>query len=164
MTAAPRRLVQALAKRWVGERPIPVGGLARDRVLLRRALGGAASVRVLVVGPGLAVRQALTTAQVDVVGTSPYRSEVTVCSDLMRATSLPRARWETVIITTVEDNFAQQLPILVSACQPGGRMAVFQRTGAEQNLGYVSELASVATLEQVLLKGRRVVWLARTPS
>ena len=72
MTSRPRQLLRRVASKWIGERAIPVGGVASDRRLLRRVLEGRSVGRVLVIGRSLAARQALAPMQIDVAGTSPY--------------------------------------------------------------------------------------------
>lgn len=164
MTSGPRRLLSRLARRWVGERAIPVGGLARDRRFLRRALRGQDWGRVLVIGPGLAVRQVLPPGRVDVVGTSPYRSEVTVCSALVGPRPLPPGRWDTLVMTEVDEGFGDRLRAAVPACRPEARVVVFERHGQPDAVGHVSELTAVASLEQVLLRQGRRLWVARVAS
>lgn len=119
-----REAVRRLAERFIGERAAPVGGVARDRRLVRRTLAGEPVGRVLVVGPGLAVRQALPGAVVDVAGTSPHSEEVTVCSPALDAGSLPPLRWDTVIVTDPGPDLSRRLAAVRPACRPGGRLVL----------------------------------------
>lgn len=153
MTPRPRQLVRDLAARVIGERAAPVGGVARDRRLLRRALGHRTPGRVLVVGPGLAVRQVLPGLHVDVAGPLPHL-EVTVCSSVDAPGSLPPARWDTVVVTDPGRDLAGRLAAVRTACRPGGRVLVLDRTGDVEPV-----LARVADVEGHV--GRRPrVWTA----
>jgi len=87
-----RRLVRRVAE----GRGLPVGRTAAARRLLRAVLDG--RERALVLGPTGVVRQALPHAELDVVGTDPYRLEVTVVSEAADEASLPR-RWHCVVVT-----------------------------------------------------------------
>jgi len=150
----PRALLRELASRVLGDRPAPVGGVARDRRLLRRALRRADVGRVLVVGPGLALRQALPGAQIDVAGTSPHSAEVTVCSVAIGRGSLPARRWDTVVVTEPGADLRARLEAVREACRPGGRLLVLDRDGLDPAL-----LQTVAVPSGVVGSGRLLVWL-----
>ena len=111
-----RRLVRRLAE----GRGLPVGRTADLRRLLGCALAG--QDRVLVIGPTGAVRQALTTASLDVVGTNPHQRDVTVVSAADGEGSLPR-RWHCVVVTDV-DPLPGRLRAAVGAVLPGGVLVV----------------------------------------
>jgi hypothetical protein len=164
MTAALRELVRRAAARWVGERVIPIGGVAQDRRLLRRALAPATSGRVLVVGPSLAARQALAGQPLDVVGTSPYAAYVTVCSSLHGPGSLPEARWDTVVVTQVDDALAERLRTVRPACRPGARILVLERHHDPADSEPMTAISSVASVQQVHLRRHRRLWVARVPA
>lgn len=129
MSPGARERVRALASRLFGERPLPVGDVARDRRVLRRVLTGRPPGRVLVVGRGLPVRQALPGVAVDVAGTSPHLAEVNVCSSVTSTGSLPRNRWDTVVVSEPGPDPAGRLQAVVAACRPGGRLLLLDRTG-----------------------------------
>lgn len=160
----PRELVRRLAERWVGERAVPVGGVARDRRLLRRALSGAPAGRVLVVGPGLAARQALPQASVDVAGTVPHMAEVTVCSAATGARSLPADRWDTVIVSDPGADLPGRMAAVRSACRPGGRVLVIDRSGWAADGPEARALTAAVTVTAVTGRGRHRVWTARVGS
>lgn len=119
-----REAIRRIAERYVGERAAPVGGVARDRRLVRRTLDGQPVGRVLVVGPGLAVRQALRGAVIDVAGTSPHSEEVNVCTPALDAGSLPSGRWDTVVVTDRGPDLSRRLAAVRPACRPGGRLVL----------------------------------------
>jgi hypothetical protein len=73
---------------------LPVGRTAATRRLLRHVLRG--QRHALVIGAPHAVRQALPEACLDVVGTSPNDPTITVVSEALGPSSLPR-RWDCVI-------------------------------------------------------------------
>lgn len=155
-----RHLLRALASRCLGDRAAPVGGVARDRRILRRALRGRAAGRVLVVGSGLAARQALPACRLDVVGTNPHAAEVTVCSTASGVGSLPSARWDTVIISDPGHDFVERIRAVRSACRPGARLLVLDRAGWDREAPEPRALAEVATITQVLGRQRHRLWLA----
>ena len=161
MSSRIRLLLRRAAGRWVGERAVPVGAVARDRRLLRRALAQASLGRVLVVGSSLAARQAWPRAAVDVVGTSPYAAEVTVCSRLDGPASLPRARWDTVVVTEVGEGLAERLRVLRPACRPRARVVLLERDGQTDLAGPAAALRQVAVLHQVHLRRSRRLWIAQ---
>ena len=155
MTSPLRLLLRQAAGRWLRERAIPVGGVAADRRLLRRALPQESLGRVLVVGSSLAARQAWPQTVVDVVGTSPYAADVTVCSHLDGPDSLPPARWDTVLVTETDRGLAERLQVLRSACRPQGRLLMLQRGDVGDP---AATLAHVAVVKQVYhRRGRRLV-------
>jgi hypothetical protein len=156
-----RRLLRRAAGRWVGERLLPVGAVALDRRLLRRALPPSSLGRVLVVGSSLATRQAWPEASVDVVGTSPYAREVTVCSHLDGPASLPEARWDTVVVTQVGEDLAERLRVLRPACRPQARLVLLERNGRADLTGTAAALREVAVLRQVHLRHSRRLWIAQ---
>jgi hypothetical protein len=157
MMSKVRQLMWRLLGRWLGERAVPIGGTARDRTLLRRALGGSQAGRVLVVGPGLAVRQALPLNEVDVAGTSPYSAEITVCSAVRTVGSLPSQRWDTVVVTDTSAHLDERLRAVAPACRASARLLVLG--GTEQALaGQLSAISEVASVEDVLiLRGHRLL-------
>lgn len=164
MTSRIRQHVRGVAARWVGERAIPVGGMARDRRLLRQALEGTSVGRVLVVGPGLAVRQALPGAHVDVAGTS-RSAEITVCSDVRGENSLPRQRWDTVIVTDPGGDLGERLRAIQHACRRPAHLLVLDRTERATTAGAImAALAEVASVEDRLVRRGRSVWLSRVRS
>jgi hypothetical protein len=100
--------------------PLPLGHVATIRRLLKRALGKRA--RTLVIGDPGPVRQAWPSALLDVVGTAPDRTDVTVVSDAEGEGSLPR-RWDLVVVT--EGGLKpDRLRAAVGACVQGGLVAV----------------------------------------
>lgn len=155
-----RQGVRALAARLLGERAVPIGQVARDRRILRRALRGLPVGRVLVIGPGLAARQAWPDARVDVAGTSPYSTEVTVCSTALGAGSLPPARWDTVVISAVGDDLSQQLAAVQPACRANARLLVLDREGSAGPAPHARALAEAASTTDVIARGRQRVWVA----
>jgi hypothetical protein len=158
-----RLLLTRAAGRLLGERALPVGALARDRRLLRHALPPESLGRVLVVGSSLAARQAWPGATVDVVGTSPYAAEVTVCSRLDGPASLPRARWDTVVVTEVSQGLTERLQVLGPACRPQGRLVLLERKGPTDLARPATALRQVAVLQQVHLRRSRRLWIAQVP-
>jgi len=163
MTFDARATLRVFIARWVGERPIPIGGVAADRRLIRRALAGRVPGRVLVVGPGLAARQALKGVKVDVAGTSPHSSEVNVCSSVRGATSLPADRWDTVIISAPAD-LRSQLEAIRPACHRPAQILVIDRTS--HSTRSVDPLTVQAELGEAsaLRRGRRRAWIAAVPA
>jgi hypothetical protein len=158
-----RLLLRRAAGRWLGERPIPVGAVAGDRRLLRQALSAASLGRVLVVGGSLPARQAWSGATLDVVGTSPYAAEVTVCSSLDGPASLPEARWDTVVVTDVGQGLAERLQVLRRACRPQARLVLLERDPPPELAGSAAALRQVAVLQQVHLRRSRRLWIAQVP-
>jgi hypothetical protein len=157
-----RALLSTLRHRLVGDRPLPVGRLARDRRLMRRALRGRARGKVLVVGPGTAVVQALPELAVDVAGTSPHQREVTVCSAVTRPGSLPPHRWDTIVVTDLAD-LPTRLTALVPACRTGGRLLVVDRFGWSDDAPEARALAQWAAVVEPV--GRRArLWVAEVRS
>lgn len=152
MTSRLRLLLRRTAGRWLRERAIPVGAVARDRRLLRRVVPVATLGQVLVVGSSLAARQAWGPA-VDVVGTSPHAAHITVCSLLDSPASLPPARWDTVLVTEVDDGLAALLETLRAAGRPQARLVLLRRDGREVSdllaaLGPVAALRAVHRVRQ----------------
>ena len=115
LTAAGR-----LVRRLERTRQLPVGTVARTRGLLRKAL--ADRRRVLVIGPTHAVRQALPDAALDVVGTNPDDTTVTVVSAALGRGSLPR-RWDCVVVTE-KDPPRDRLESATDACLTNGVVVV----------------------------------------
>lgn len=153
----PRRLARRVAARVAGERRLPVGGVARDRRLLRRALGRQRRGRVLVVGPGLAARQVLAPADVDVTGTSPHSAEVTVCTTALGAGTLPPARWDTIIVSDPGPDWAARLAAVLPACR--GRLLVLDRAGRPLEPDEIERLTAAARVRDVVGGSRRRVWV-----
>lgn len=164
MKARARAVVRNLAGRWVGERRIPLGRVARDRRALRRALRAEPVGSVLVVGPGLAARQALAPKVVDVAGTIPHLAEVNVCSTVRGAGSLPQSRWDTVIISEHDSGFAEQLDAIGPACRPGARLLVVDREGWDDQSPQAVALAGVASVERLVAGRGRRIWVTRVQS
>jgi hypothetical protein len=162
MNSRMRTLLSRVAARWIGERVIPVGGVAGDRRLLRTGLTFPVG-RALVIGPSTAARQALRGSHVDVAGTSPQAAEVTVCSSARDEDSLPRGRWNTVIITdsTVD---RERLRAVAQACSPGARLLILRRDQQGKAWKDLAEVAELCTLEGTLERGTRRLVVARTPS
>ncbi len=102
---------------------LPLGRTADRRHLLRRVLAG--QPRALVIGPPGAARQALPETTLDVVGTDPDDMTVSVVSEARGERSLPE-RWDCVIVMEEEPS-ADVLRAAVSACKPGGMIAVVSR-------------------------------------
>lgn len=159
MTSPLRRLTRRAAGRLLRERPIPVGAVARDRRLLRHHLPPESVGRVLVVGSSLAARQAWPRATVDVAGTSPYAAYVTVCSHLDGPASLPAARWDTVVVTEVDQGLAERLRTLGPACRPQARLVVLQDDD-DTVQGTMAALGQVAELPQVCRRRGRALLVA----
>ena len=107
-------------RRLALERGLPVGRTAQMRRLLRAALGEPS--RALVIGHPGAVRQALRSAHLDVVGSSPYDVFVNVVSDARGGDSLPR-RWDCVIVTDLGPAPEERLAAAAGACRSGGVVA-----------------------------------------
>lgn len=145
----------------VGERRLPVGNVALDRRLLRRALGEHAGGSVLVVGPGLAARQAFPDAQVDVAGTSPHSAEISVCSAVDKPTALPPARWSTVIVMDLGADPAGRLGAARRACRDGGTLLVVDRIGWDEHSPEVAMLAGMAAVTRAVGAATRRAWLAK---
>lgn len=162
MRRRSRAAVRSVAGRLLGERAVPIGAIARDRRLLRRALRGHSVGRVLVLGPGLAARQAWPDARVDVAGTSPYSPEVTICSEAVGGGSLPTARWDTVIISAAQDDLSEQLAAIQAACRPSARLLLLDHQGWDERTPEIRALADAASISCVLGKGRQRAWLAET--
>lgn len=160
MTSPVRLLLRRAAARWVNERVFPVGGVARDRRLLRRALTSVPVGRALVVGPNIAARQALRGAKVDVAGTVPQAPEVNVCSTVRTVGSLPPERWDTVVIADSGEQLEERLPAVLPACRPNAWLVVLRR---DRRLAQADEsaLLRVASIQATLTSGRHRLWLAR---
>jgi hypothetical protein len=156
-----RQIIRTLAARWIGERPIPIGGVAKDRRLLRRALRGRSVGRVLVIGSSVAVRQALPDVDVDVVGTSPHALDVTVCSAVGGVHSLPRARWDTVIFSQPGPELPDRLSAVIPACRPYARLIVMSRREMATNVDHGPVVAEKAALEDLFVRRGHTVLLAR---
>jgi hypothetical protein len=107
-------------KRVAEGRGLPFGETAQARRLIRRALG--AQDRALVLGPPGAVRQALPSARLDVVGTDPRNGDVTVVSDAVGEGTLPR-RWDCVVLIEGHPS-PERVLAAAGACLPGGLIAV----------------------------------------
>jgi hypothetical protein len=163
VTSRPRQHLRRLAVRWVGDSAIPIGGVAGDRRLLRRALRAQSLGRVLVVGPGLATRQALPEVLVDVAGVVPL-TEVTVCSAVRDADSLPRARWDTIVITDLTTDLSERLRAIRPACRSQARLYVLSRGGGAADRLRAAQLAELATIEATLTRRGRRLWIARISS
>lgn len=152
MTSLRSRVAAAV----VGERRLPVGTVARERRLIRRAIG--ADVRaVLVIGPGLAARQALRAAVVDVVGLSPHAAEVTICSAALEAGSLPVRQWEAVIVSHVD--IGPRLEALRASC-PAGTPVVMVTTACRT--GGQTVVPAEMNAQRLDTAGR--IWLGTVPS
>jgi hypothetical protein len=164
MTSRPRQLLGRVASKWIGERAIPVGGVASDRRLLRRVLEGRSVGRVLVIGRSLAARQALAPMQIDVAGTSPYATEITVCSTVNGVDSLPRARWDTIIFTDAGRNLSRQLAAARQACRVGARLIILDCGLPMADEDVATTLTEVASIEELLVHRGRRLWLARVPA
>lgn len=106
---------------------LPVGRTARTRRLLREVIRDRG--RALVIGPPHVVRQALSAASLDVVGTNPDDPSITVVSEARGATSLPR-RWDCVVVTET-DPPPGRLAAATGACLPGGVVVVIGRPSEE---------------------------------
>lgn len=156
-----RRLLWGVAGPWLGERPLPIGRNARDRRLLRRALDSSPVGRVLVVGSGLAVRQALSAAPIDVAGTNPHAPEVTVCSSVRTVNSLPRERWDTIVITDPTGELPDRLRAVQPACRRGGCLIVVDRGESSDPADRILAIAQVACLEKMVAGRHHRLWLAR---
>jgi hypothetical protein len=163
-----RAVARTTAARLLGERALPMGAVATERRLVLQALSGQFVGAVLVVGPGLAVRQALAGTHVDVAGTSPHNDEVTVCSRVQGPGSLPHRRWDTVIIAQRADaDLPGRLAAIAPACRPGARLLVMERadrSGIQRRNRPPEALASVADIRGHVGRPGRGVWLARVPS
>lgn len=155
-----RELARTLAVRVFGDRPAPVGEVARERRLLQAALADRPVGRVLVVGPGTAARQALAPAGVvvDVAGTVPL-PEVTVCSAVDEAGSLPPARWDTVVVSDPGDDLLGRLRAVVPACRAGAIVLVVDRGQWPAGSPEADALRRVAAAP-VTTRGRHRVWAA----
>jgi hypothetical protein len=154
-----RERARDTAARVFGERAVPVGGVARDRRLLKRALSGGDPGDVLVVGPSLAARQALHGRQVDVADTVPS-PEVTVCSAVRVSGSLPPGRWDTVVVADPGPSPQGRLAAVREACRPGARVLLLDHCGDDATAPGPAALAAVAHPGKPLGRGRRRLWPA----
>jgi hypothetical protein len=118
---------------------------------------------VLVIGRSLAARQALAPMQVDVAGTSPYATEITVCSTVNGVDSLPRARWDTIIFTEAGRNLSTQLAAARQACRVGARLLILDCGVSMADENVATTLTEVASIEQLLEHRGRRLWVARVP-
>jgi hypothetical protein len=161
MSTTMRQMLRSWVGRVVGERPIPLGRVARDRRTLRRALAPRPVGRVLVVGPGLAARQAFPNADVDVAGTSPHSTEVTVCSAVSGRGSLPPDRWDTIVISEPSGDLTELLRAIQPACRRGARVVLLHCPGA-----FVPDAAAADGVRLTRgTSGRlRDVWMTEVPS
>ena len=160
MIPRARRLLWRLIGPWVGERPLPVGGVARDRHLLRRAFARRPVGRVLVIGPALAARQALPAVKIDVAGTSPHRAEVTVCSAVRGVDSLPARRWDTIVITDPDEDLPARLRAILPACRPAAQLVVVDRGEPADQGARELAIQEVASIEKVLARHGHRAWVA----
>ena len=107
----------------------PVGVVAADRRLLaaeRPFLGR----DVAVLGPSLAVRQALPDVRLDVIGTDPFDLTVTVLSDGLGPGSLPVGRWSSlVLVDPPVDQRSLLLDAAATACRVDGVVAILAGRG-----------------------------------
>jgi hypothetical protein len=151
---------RARVARLLGDRPLPIGNVARDRRLVRRALGGRFLGRVLVVGPGRAVRQALPDVGVDVAGTDPHALDVNVCSAVHGTGSLPPERWDTVVVRDCGSDVAARFAAVVPACRPRATLIVFDPGGGRASSTAAGALAQVAVVRSVIGRGEHRLWIA----
>ena len=159
--ARVRRLVAA----WAGERVLPVGGVARDRRLLEQVLGGSSDPgRVLVVGAGLPVRQALPARYVDVAGTSPHAAEVTVCSSARTPHSLPAARYDTVVVTSTGEDWEGRVTAVGGSCRPGALVLVLERDGWRPEGPELTALGRLGEVRVAGARGRHRLWSVAVPA
>lgn len=159
MRTAPRVLARELVSRLAGDRRLPVGGVARDRRLLRRALRDREPGAVLAIGTGVAVRQVLPLARVDVAGVIPHLREVTVCSRASGAGSLPPGRWDTIVVTEPGADLAARLAAAVPAARPRGRLLVLDRHRWTAEDPEPRALRAVGDVVQVVGRGAARVWV-----
>jgi hypothetical protein len=164
MTSSARRVLQTASARWVGERVVPIGGVARDRRLLRKVVAGADLGSVLVVGPSISARQALRGWPVDVVGTSPYATYVTVCSAMRHVTSLPTARWDTVILSAPGEELTLRLARVLPACRSEATLIVLDRGPWALDPDRATAIEAVARIDRTLVRGAHRIWSARLHS
>jgi hypothetical protein len=162
MNTRTRRLLRRVAARWIGERVIPVGGVAGDRRLLRSGLTFPVG-RALVIGPSTAARQALRGSLVDVAGTSPHAADITVCSTVRDEDSLPRGRWNAVIITDSTVDLRRRLHAVAKACSPGARILILQRNQQSKTWKDDALVPEPCALEDTLERGSRRLLVARMP-
>lgn len=161
MITEVRNLRRKYAARWIGERPIPIGGVARDRRLLLVVLDPTEVGSVLVVGSSVAARQALASIDVDVAGTNPHNNEVTVCSRVLEADSLPKSRWDTVIINSPGADLRERLRAVRPACRPSGRLLVLERGPRSAHPGHAVTLAELGAQVEVWARRHNCAWSVR---
>lgn len=154
-----REQVRAVAARVFGDRAAPVGGVARDRRLLKRALRGTDPGAVLVVGPSLATRQALRGRHVDVADTVPF-PEVTVCSAVRGPGSLPPGRWDTVVVSDPGPSPQGRLAAVLEGCRPGARVLLLDHCRDDATAPGPAALSTVGSPGRPLGRGQRRLWLA----
>jgi hypothetical protein len=123
--------------------------VAADRRLLaaERAFLGC---DVAVLGASLAVRQALPDVRLDVIGTDPFDSSVTVLSDGLGPGALPVRRWSSlVLVDPPVDQRSRLLHAAATACRPDGVVVTLvDRGNAEWTADRIRgrrQLAKVAT-------------------
>ena len=160
MLSRVRSLLWRAVAPWVGETPLPMGRTARDRRLLRQALAQTSASRVLVVGPGLAARQALPAVQIDVAGTNPRLTEVNICSAVRTPDSLPRTPWDLVIISDPAD-LGARLQAVRDAASRSAQLVVMHRGQRKDPAGDVLAIADVASIEKGFTRKDHRLWLAR---
>ncbi len=163
MTFRARALVRELAGSWLGERAVPVGDVAANRRLLRRALSTLDLGSVLVVGAGLAARQALPSVEVDVAGTSPHMHEVTVCSRVDGSASLPAARWDTVVVLDPGADLRGRLRAVLPASRAAGLLVLLDRAAWSEDGPELRALREQTRVVAVHGGGRRRLWIAEVP-
>jgi hypothetical protein len=102
--------------------------------------------------------------QIDVAGTSPYATEITVCSTVNGVDSLPRARWDTIIFTDAGRNLSTQLAAARQACRVGARLLILDCGASTAAENVAMALTEVASIEELLVHRGRRLWVARVPA
>jgi hypothetical protein len=131
--AMPRRLLGPLYRR-VRTLQLPFGRAASDRRLLKQERASLGD-HIAVVGSPLATLQAVTHAQIDIVGSNPFDRRVTVLSDALGAGSLPTNRWQAVIFVDPPlEARSSMLEAASSACRKDGAVVVLADRSESQLL------------------------------
>lgn len=105
---------------------MPIVSQAYDRHVLRAMTTGLTG-SVLVIGRWRTVEDLLFAPNVpvvDVAGTDPRVAATTVVSEARGAGSLPRERWDAVIVTETKTDLLERLLAATDACRRGGLVLV----------------------------------------
>jgi hypothetical protein len=97
---------------------------------------------------------------VDVAGTSRDLPDVTVCSNLRGADSLPTGRWDTIVLADAGPALPQRLEAIKPACRIPARVVLMERGSRATSRDRALTLAKLGTLDKSLIRRGRFVCVA----